>query len=188
MKDVLFIDQALKKAELAGEKVKAAFSDLSLQQLNWKPAPESWSIGQCLDHLIISDCQYFPVLKKISSGQHKMSFWEKRSPFSRLMGKMLAEQMQEKVKKRVKAPKIFMPSFSQIDLGVLERFHKHLDSLLEYIAACKTVDLDTTYISSPVSKFITYSLRHAITILIQHEHRHINQAIRVKQAKEFPLA
>ena len=27
--------------------------DLSDEQLNWKPRPESWSVGQCLDHLAV---------------------------------------------------------------------------------------------------------------------------------------
>ena len=186
MRDPLFIEKILLKGKEAGEKVKTEFSNLTLQQLNWKPAPESWSIGQCLDHLIVSDCLYFPTLKGIAAGKFEMSFWQKWNPFSILFGRMLVNQLQEKVKKPTKTPKIFIPSSGQIDAGVIERFHKHLDTLLEYIAACKTIDLDKTHITSPVSKFITYSLRNAITILIHHEHRHINQAIKVKQATVFP--
>ena len=180
MKDSLFIQRMLQRGKEADDKVKSEFSNLTLQQLNWKPASESWSIGQCLDHLLVSDCLYFPALKKIAAGKYKMTFWEKWNPFSILFGRMLVSQLQEKVKKPVKAPKVFIPSASQIDIGVIERFHKHLDTLLEYIASCKTIDLDKTHITSPVSKFITYSLRNAITILIQHEHRHINQAVRMK--------
>jgi hypothetical protein len=181
MKDALFIEKMLGKGKEAGEKVKTEFSNLTLLHLNWKPAPDTWSIGQCLDHLIVSDCLYFPTLRKIAEGRFEMTIWERWSPFSTLFGRMLVQQLQEKVKKKVKAPKVFIPSASQIDLGILERFQKHLDTLLEYIAACKTINLDRTHITSPVSKFITYSLRNAITILIQHEHRHINQAMRVKQ-------
>ncbi|MDP4261159.1 MAG: hypothetical protein Q8941_01395 [Bacteroidota bacterium] len=68
----------------------------------------------------------------------------------------------------------------------MERFYKHPDILLEYSTACRAINLDKTPITYPVSKIVTYSLRNAITILIQHEHRHINQAIRVKQHKDFP--
>jgi hypothetical protein len=187
MKDALFIERMLQKGKEAHEKVNAEFSGISLHQLNWKPDEDSWSIGQCLDHLIVADCLYFPALKRIAAGKFEMSFWEKWNPFSILFGRMLVNQLQEKVKKPTKAPKVFIPSSGQIDIGVIERFHKHLDTLMEYIAACKTIDLDKTHITSPVSKFITYSLRNAITILIQHEHRHINQAMRLKIKKDFPL-
>ena len=79
MKDALFIQQMLEKGKEAGKKVKTEFIDFSLYQLNWKPSPESWSIGQCLDHLIIADCLYFPALKKIAERKFEMTAWEKWS-------------------------------------------------------------------------------------------------------------
>ena len=186
MKDEPFIQSMLQKGKQAGEKVKREFSAITLQQLNWKPDPESWSIGQCLDHLIVSDCLYFPVFKKIAENKYKMTTWQRRSPLSKMFGTLLVSQMQENVKRKVRTAKVFYPSASQVDSGIFERFHKHLDSLLEYIDAFKDVDPDKTYITSPVSNFITYNLRDAVTLLVNHEHRHINQAIRVKSKEEFP--
>jgi DinB superfamily len=186
MKDALFIQQMLQRGKEAGEKVRTEFTNLSLQQLNWKPAPESWSIGQCLDHLIVSDCLYFPDLKKIAEKKFEMTLWERWNPLNDLFGKMLVHQLQEDVKRKVNTPKIFIPSASLIDAGILERFQKHLNMLSEYISATGEVDIDKTYITSPVSKFVTYNLRNAITILIQHIHRHINQALRVKSKEDFP--
>jgi len=186
MKDVPFINKMLLKGQEAGVKVKKEFSGISLEQLNWKPAPESWSIGQCMDHLIVTDCLYFPAFKKIAENKFEMTSWQRWSPFGGLFGKLLVSQLQENAKRKVNTSKIFYPSASQIDAGIMDRFHKHLDSLLEYIGAFHNTDLDKTYIYSPVSKFITYSLRHAVTILVQHEHRHINQALRVKSKEEFP--
>ncbi|MDP4261158.1 MAG: hypothetical protein Q8941_01390 [Bacteroidota bacterium] len=61
MEDPEFIKQMTSKGKEASEKVNANFADLSFSQLNWKPAPGSWRIGQCPDHLIVSDCLYFPA-------------------------------------------------------------------------------------------------------------------------------
>ena len=83
------------------------------------------------------------------------------------------------------APKVFIPS-EDIDLGIYERFFKHQDSLLEYISRSRDIDIDKIKITSPVSGFITYNLRNAYTILINHEHRHIKQAIRVRENDQFP--
>jgi uncharacterized damage-inducible protein DinB len=186
MKDPAFIQKMLLKGKEAGDKVRTEFSNINLRQLNWKPAPDSWSIGQCLDHLIVADCLYFPAFKKIAGSNYQMTAWQKWSPFGVLFGRILAYQLQENVKRKVKTAKVFFPSASDVDAGILERFHKHLDTLLECIEAFKEIDLDKTHITSPVSKFITYSLRNAVTILVQHEHRHINQAIRVRSREEFP--
>src|SRR5262245_30576853 len=58
MKDALFIQQMIERGKEAGDKVRTELEGLTSSQLNWKSAPESWSIGQCLDHLIVSDCLY----------------------------------------------------------------------------------------------------------------------------------
>lgn len=186
MKDPGFIQRIIQRLNEADERVNDKFSTLTLTQLNWKPGPESWSIGQCLDHLIISDCAYFSVLRSIVNKQYEMSRWEKWNPFSGFFGKMLVSQLQENVTKKLNAPRAFIPSESNIDVGVLDRFHKHLDTLRNCITGCQHADLDKTYITSPAIKFVTYSLRNALTILAQHEHRHINQAISVKAARQFP--
>lgn len=184
MKDKQFIEDLLIRGREAGDRAKALFNHMDIDQLNWKPEPGRWSIAQCLDHLVVSDMTYFPALKKIAAGNYKMSKWERWSPLSGLFGKMLVDQTQEKVTRKLNAPRAFQPSQSKIDVGILDRFHKHLDTLLEYIEACKHIDIDKLYITSPAFKMVTYKLRHAIQILVQHERRHINQAIRVKHTME----
>ena len=170
----------------AGERVQNEFASLSYAQLNWKPGADRWSIGQCLDHLIISDCLYFPAFKMIVAGRHRMSFWESWSPFTGLFGKLMVNQVGEKPNRKIKAPKILVPTESNIDAGILERFQKHLDSLIEFMIDCRNADIDRTHISSPVNRFITYSLRNAFLLLVQHEHRHISQGVKVKVMKGFP--
>jgi hypothetical protein len=136
--------------------------------------------------LIVSDSLYFPGLKKIAEGDFEMNFGERWNPFSRFLGKALVQQIQETVTKKLKAPKVFVPSSSHIGPGIPDNFQKHLDTLPEYIAAHKRTNINKINITSPVPKWVTYSLRDAITILIHHEHRHINQAVRVKEAEHFP--
>jgi len=186
MKDSLLIEYLIKRGEEAKNKVVTTFSALSAEQLNWKPTPEDWSIAQCLDHLIVSDRLYFPAFKAINEGNYKMSIWEKLNPFRNLFGKMLKLQLQETVKKKVKTPAIFAPSEKQIPTAITENYQQHLDQLVVYFSGLSNSDLDKLQITSPVSKMISYSLRYAVTILMQHEFRHINQALFVQALPEFP--
>jgi hypothetical protein len=186
MKDPAFIQQMFTRAREAGEKVGQEISGLGIEQINWKPAPETWSIGQCLDHLIVSDSLYFPAFDRLASGKFSMTWWQNWNPFSNLFAKMLISQTGEKVNKRLKAPRVFVPSAERADAGIVDRFQKHLDTLTHYVGECRNTDLDKVHITSPVSKVITYSLRSAILIIVQHEHRHVNQAIRVKHMPAFP--
>lgn len=159
---------------------------LNPEQLNWKINPDQWSIAQCLDHLVVSDVLYFPVFKKITAGEHQMTKWEKWNPLNFFMGKMLVTGMQEQPRKKFKSPTLFLPQSTPIDAGIYERYDKHLDSLMGYIANCQPVNLDAVKITSPASPFITFSLRHAIQLLVQHQGRHINQALRLKKQRSFP--
>ena len=186
MKDEIFINKILQKGKEAKDKVKFEFSNISLKQLNWKPSPDAWSIAQCLDHLVVSHNTYFPDLKKITEGTYKMNFWESYSPFSGAWGRILKDQIQEQVRRKMRAPKIIQPSSSRMTMELLEDYYKNLDIFLEYISNCRNIDLDKIIINSPPMPIVTYSLRDAFQFLIQHEHRHINQAIRVKSDENFP--
>ena len=48
-------------AETISEKVGSTFGKLSAEQINWKPNAKSWSIGQCFEHLIVTNELYFPI-------------------------------------------------------------------------------------------------------------------------------
>jgi uncharacterized damage-inducible protein DinB len=186
MTDEIFIKATLQKGKEAKDKVKAEFFNISLEQLNWKPSSANWSIAQCLEHLIIADSSYFSDLKKIIEGTYKMSFWNRYSPFTGLCGRIMKGRLQEQVKKKMIAPKIIQPQASEKNLDIIENYHKNLDTFLELISNCKNVDIDKTIITSPTIPIVTYSLRDAFSFLVQHEHRHINQAIRIKTNERFP--
>jgi hypothetical protein len=186
MKDEPFIESIIQNGKRAHKKVVDHFSNLSFNQFNWNPSPNSWSIAQCLNHLFISDNSYFSYLQNIIDGNYKMSLWEKYSPFTSMLGKAMVSQLQEEVKRKMKTNRKLVPAKDFKEINFIAEYLANLESFLDYIFKCKMVDLDNTIITSPFIGIITYNLRDAFKFLIQHEHRHINQAIRVKENKEFP--
>ena len=186
MNDSAFIDSIIAKGKQASEKVIAEFDSLGIEQLNWKPSAEKWSIAQCLHHLITADSTYFPALKEIAEGRYQKTGWQRNSPFTRFWGWVMVNQLGETPKRKMKAPKIFRPSSSKIEDDIILNYNTQLDQLLKLIEDCKNIDLDKTIIYSPVTKFITYSLRKTFQLLMQHEHRHINQGIKLKKLENFP--
>lgn len=180
MIDEVFIQAMLHRGEEAKKKLDHQLCNLSVEQLNWKLSPEAWSIAQCLDHLIVSNRSYFAILDKISKGTYKMDFWQQYSPLSSLWGRVMKDQLKEQVKRKLKAPRIFTPIETQQDATVIGKYKNNLDTLLHYIQDCKSIDIDKVIITSPALRLVTYSLRDVFSFLLEHQHRHINQAIRVK--------
>ena len=55
----------------------AGFGDLAVQQLNWKPGADQWSVAQCFEHLVTANAAFFPIFEKVLSGEKKNTFWER---------------------------------------------------------------------------------------------------------------
>jgi len=188
MIDQNFIGRKVARGEEALERVRANFGNLTVEQINWKPAKERWSIAECLEHLLIADKCYFKDLAEISNGSYEMTFWEKYSPFSSLLGNLLKENMKEKVKRKMVTQKMITPLPTTYDISLLSQYAANLTRFIDLVSKCAGADLDRTIIGSPMIGWVTYSLRDALEFLFEHEHRHINQAIEVMRDERFPKA
>ena len=166
---------------------RAAFRQLSVEQLNWKPGPKKWSVAQCLDHLIVIHSLYFPLFERLAAGSVKQTFWERSSPFSRFFGRFLIKSMDPANVKPMKTAAKAYPASSDIDAGILDRFVDHQQQLIEHLERLpNTLDAEKTILTSPLMAFVTYSLDDTFTILTHHCRRHFDQAKRVMETEGFP--
>jgi hypothetical protein len=166
------------------EDFRTAFGSFSDKQLNWKPAAESWSIAQCIDHLIKSNDEVQPVIDaKLAGG--KNSFLESWSPLTGFFGGFLKKSLMSD-KRKFKAPSKNIVPPSEIEPGIVERFTANQQKVIEDIQAMAELDWDKTVITSPFLRIMTYRLRDGLGILVEHEKRHFRQAKRVTQVDGFP--
>lgn len=186
MKDPQFITERIARGKQALQKVQTELSALTPEQFNWKPAANSWSVAECLEHLRVADSFYFADLEAIGNGTYRMTSWERYSPFSGLFGRLLKDAMKENVKKKMATHRTLTPTSSTYELSLLDTYIQTLNRFMELTGKCSNADLDKCIINSPTIQWITYSLRDTLEFLFEHEHRHINQAIRVKQSTGFP--
>ena len=169
------------------DEATAHFGYLSAEQLNWKPSSVSWSVGQCFDHLVTIQTLYFPQLLRFSTGPPTPSAWERYSPFSSLLGRVLIRSLRPENPRKTKTASITEPSTSNLDERTIERFTEHQRDLVRHLHALPNdLDLRNVIVTSPLSRFITYSLDDCLTILIVHGHRHLGQAMRVTETGDFP--
>jgi hypothetical protein len=167
---------------------QAEFGAMSAAQLNWKPAPDSWSIGQCFDHLIKVNSQFFPEMERINSGGRKNSAWQSISPFTGFIGRWMLKSLDPASLKRLPAPKAGIPSTSDIDPNIIQKFAENQARACALIAGADGVDLKKTILTSPFIKVMTYNLSDGFKIMAIHERRHLGQAHRVAAAPGFPAA
>ena len=166
--------------------VKSRFGGLSNTQLNWKPSAKSWSVGQCIEHLIITNDLYFPNIQKVVDRTHQNNFFSK-IPFStRLIAALMKNSLKPEQSRKMKTFKIFEPATSNISPTILEEFAANQQKLIAMIEAVKDLDVYKIKISEPLSTALNLRLIDAFEILLIHEKRHFLQAERVLETVGFP--
>lgn len=173
-----------------GEAVTTAaletFGELSNQQLNWKPGPDRWSVGQCFDHVIITNMPYIGLIESILRRDRKSSLIEALPLLPSVWGKLLKHFVDPANAKKSKAPPSFQTDASVVDPNIIRLFADQQRRLLPLMNDTEGLNLEGTIVTSPAATFITYSLMDAYTIVILHERRHFNQAKRVTEMTMFP--
>lgn len=167
------------------EDAKATFGGLSGEQLNWKPGADSWSIAQCLDHIIKTNHEFYPEFDLIASGNRKNTFWQSYSPFTGMGGRFLVNAVKEDSKK-AKAPSKSIVPPSDVAADIVEQFTAHIDEVNAKLEKIAGVDRQRTVVSSPFLSVMTYTLDDALTVLVEHSRRHMRQAKRVLDSDGFP--
>jgi len=178
------IQSALKQV---ADDARATFGTLSGAQLNWKPSENCWSVGQCFEHIIKTNTEFYPEFDKLAAGARKNTFFQSYSPLSGFFGRFLIKAVSEDSKK-AKAPSKRIVPASEIGADIIERFASHLGEVNQKIASCAGADRHKTIVTSPFLAVFTYRLDDAYTVLVEHTKRHFRQAKRVTESEQFPAS
>jgi hypothetical protein len=182
------VEGLVEELQAVAEDARKVFGGLSPAQLNWKPSAERWSVGQCFDHLIVTNRSFFPAMERVAAGTFKSDLWARVSPFSGFFGRYILGALDPSQGKKIKAPRAFLPASSDVDAEVIGRFVGNLSEVSARMRATEGVDLSRIVVTSPAVAFVTYSLRDVYRIFVAHARSHFEQARRVTRTEGFPAA
>lgn len=182
----LTVAQLIAETDALARDAQTRFGHLNAAQLNWKPAPESWSVAQCLDHLMTANREMLTPMAAVASGRHKASFWERVPVLPGLMGKFMVKAVSPDAKQKVKAPAKIRPSASALDTQIVTRFVAQQHEVAEHFKQLAAVEADRIVMTSPLLSVVTYSLLDAARLITAHQRRHLAQARRVLETPGFP--
>ena len=156
-----------------------AVAGLSDAQLNFKPAPDRWSVLECVKHIAISEQG---LRHTIDSTLQQAANPEKRSEI-----KATDEQVVQMVESRAKKVKTVPPlepqntPYKSLD-EALESFKTNRAKLIEYVKSTND-DLRNHVVTFPVGSFDSYQM---ILFIGAHSNRHTQQINEVKADPNFP--
>jgi hypothetical protein len=165
---------------------KTVFGSLSSEQINWKPNAKSWSIGQCFEHLIVTNRLYFPNIQKALDGQHRNNLFSQIPFVADFIGALMKNSLKPEQRRKMKTFRIFEPAASNISGAIIDDFAENQLELIGMLEAVKEFDLRKIKISEPLSVAMNIRLNDTFEILALHEQRHFQQAERVMREAGFP--
>ncbi len=180
------ISQITAEIEKIITQAKTDFSHLSYEQLNWKPNADSWSVGQCLGHLVQSADAYKPLFIALVNKNQPSNFWRNIPFLPKIFGKEILKAVDPVRSKKSKTFLIFEPALSHISLDIIDKLESKLNTFSLLAKQLTNYDLKKTIVTSPASKFVNYSLLDALNIVTIHNYRHFNQAKEVMEMSELP--
>jgi hypothetical protein len=158
-------------------------------QLNWCPAPDQWSVGQCLMHLATSTDAALPAIDR-AIAQAREQGWRRTRParygwFTRWM----TRSMEPPPKRRMKTFKIFEPPAQSLrSEDVLRAVSDSRDRLLDRVRRSEELDVARTVVVSPVTRLFRMPLGGYFAFLAAHDRRHLHQARQVRAAPRFAVS
>ena len=181
----ILMQKFLREAPLLIDTANKQFSGLSEMQFNWKPSEEKWSIGECINHLVITHKLYNSKIKKLQSLFEDTSngSFKFKHTFS---ARMILKYVDPNSTTRTKTFKVFKPLMRQINSSIIRSFCEEVESLISFAEKLHDVDLTKLKISSPVSKLLRMNVGDALLINLYHDQRHLNQAEKIKNETNFP--
>jgi hypothetical protein len=161
---------------------KKLLSDLSPEQLNWKPSPAAWSIGQCLEHLSISNEVYLQAVDTALDGKP-------HSPVEQLnlglIGGWFLRNFVEPSRVRAPAPGKVRPA-STVESSVLTRYLSSNQLCRDVIARAADFDVNRIRFRNPFLPGVRFKVGTGLSIIPSHGRRHLLQAQRVQDSPGFP--
>ena len=182
----LTLPQIYDEAEAVAGDAKALFGHLDSEQLNWKPAADSWSVAQCLDHLITINHEYYPVFDRILKGEYRKTFLHGMPFLPAFFGRVMIKAVSPESRRKFKAPGAAQPSSSSIAPQIVDRFIAHQRETLAKMRSLENSDPAEIIITSPFMRMVVYSLLDTFRLIVAHERRRFAQARRVMETGGFP--
>jgi hypothetical protein len=155
-------------------------------QFNWRPAPNAWSIAQCIDHLNVITRLYLPMLDEGIADAIRRGLY-RPGPFRyKWLHRWIATSQEPPYRIRMKAPQSFQPPPGRARQEVMAAFRAYQVQYVDRLRQANGLDLTRARVRSPILRWLKLPLGTAFAFTTSHERRHLWQARRITETAGFP--
>ena len=179
-----WVDRLLDEFEASDRRAIMLAGDLTESQLNWHHSPHSWSIGQCLLHLLQTNRVYLSPMTRALEGRSPSPVREiTHGAFGAWFIRSYIDPATQK--KSARAPRKIKPA-PHAPADVLDQFVKSNEAARELVKRAGPHDVNRIRFVNPFIPVIRFTVGTGLEIVSRHERRHLQQGERVREQPSFP--
>jgi hypothetical protein len=179
-------EEFIAELERQGTQAATMADGLSESALNWQPnAGKSWSVAQCLDHLVIMNRMYVKTLQDaVADNEDQLE--PRKNPIqpSGWLTRIFIRYEEPPPKIKLPAPKKIAPP-SNLTGAVIEDFKAVQQELVDFMREWGAADLGDLKLKDPLFP-IHLTADTELLVIAAHNRRHLWQAENVKKTAGFP--
>ncbi len=172
-----FFDQLTNDLLVLRVVAQQRFRSLSTDELNRRPSPSRWSVGECLEHLNIVGGYYLPsIARRIAKAQARGSKPTATIKQGFFGGRFIGAMRTPASEKAYTTPQRYAPTGNRLPRTVAEVFSRQLDELLRLVLLARQVNANAVLIPNAVFPLLLLRLADQLEFLVVHIQRHVAQA------------
>lgn len=184
MKPIHWSARLIEELDTSDRRANDLARGLSPEQLNWKPAEDLWSVGQCLHHLYVANEVYLPAIANALDGRPPSPVQDITPGwFGRWFIRTYIEPSSGG--RRARAPRKIAPA-RHIDPSVLDLFLRSNVVARDVVRRASAYNINRIRFRNPLIPLLRFTVGTGLEIVWRHQRRHLLQAERVTQAPTFP--
>jgi uncharacterized damage-inducible protein DinB len=160
-------------------RIRESVSTVPPTDIHRKPPAGGWSIGEVLEHLIVSADSYLDTLRSVLARTDLRAADAGTTWKPSFMGGLLTASLRSD--RKLPAPRLYKPGPEPRE-GVLAEFLRRQEEVGRLLGEAGTVDWRHATFTSPVSRLMRMNVGDALSVLVVHAERHAAQIDRVKAA------
>ena len=158
---------------------------LSAEQLNWQPAPGSWCVAECIQHLVQANREYLPPIEAALRGKPEAPVAEVTPGW---FGRWFIRAYIDPVTQKRKGAAPAKIRVRTVEPDILDVFLRTNEVVREAVRQAAPYDVNHIRFVNPFFPLIRFTVGTGFEIIWRHQRRHLLQAERVTKAPGFPNA
>ena len=181
------IQGILDDLERADSTAAALIRGMSDEQFDWRPdGGTRWSVGQCLEHLAITNELYGAAIRGAVEQARRSGSTRRGELKPGFFGQKFINSLEPPVKRRGRAPSQIKPTSALTRDEIVRRYHLAHEQLRRTAIDAAAIDANRATFANPFLKIVRVKVSTGLHIIAAHDRRHLWQAESVTKDPLFP--